>query len=128
MSTERYEKGMQVMSDHLTAKAAINHIQAIEEVAPNFARVNVEFAFGDLYSSTVVDAKTRELCTVAALTVQGVSLLELKLHIHAALHCGATQAEIVEIITQMLAYCGFPAATNAILTAKEVFKNYAQEK
>jgi 4-carboxymuconolactone decarboxylase len=27
----------------------------------------------------------------------------------------------VETITQMIAYCGFPAATNALLTAKDVF-------
>jgi 4-carboxymuconolactone decarboxylase len=28
---------------------------------------------------------------------------------------------VVEIITQMIAYCGFPAATNALLTAETVF-------
>ena len=75
---------------------------------------------GDIES--VLDIKTRELCTIAALTVQGFSLPQLKIHIEAALRCGATQAEIVEVITQMLAYGGFPAATNAIMVAKEVFK------
>ena len=32
-----------------------------------------------------------------------------------------TKAEVLEIITQMIAYCGFPAATNALLAAQEVF-------
>ncbi len=123
MHSERYEKGMNVLKEHLGEQAE-KYIEAIREVAPNFARVNVEFGFGDLYSSPVLDARTRELCTVAALTVQGFSLQELKIHIEAALRCGATQDEIVEIITQMLAYVGFPAATNAILLAKEIFKNY----
>lgn len=36
--------------------------------------------------------------------------------------CGATKDEIVEVITQMILYGGFPAATNAILTAKTVFE------
>jgi 4-carboxymuconolactone decarboxylase len=63
----------------------------------------------------------RELCTVAALTVQGFSSPQLKLHIEAAINCGVSRAEIVEIITQMIAYAGFPAATNALLAAKEVF-------
>jgi 4-carboxymuconolactone decarboxylase len=63
----------------------------------------------------------RELCTVAALTVQGFSLPQLNLHIEAAINCGIIRAEIVEIITQMIAYTGFPAATNALLVAKEVF-------
>lgn len=125
MSEERYQQGMKTMTAHLGPKAE-SYVEAIREVAPNFARVNVEFAFGDLYSNAIVDPKVRELCTVAALTVQGFSLPELKIHIEAALRCGATQLEIVEIITQMLAYCGFPAATNAILVAKEVFKNYVQ--
>ena len=38
-----------------------------------------------------------------------------------ALNMGSSKAEILEIITQMIAYCGFPAATNALHAAKEVF-------
>jgi 4-carboxymuconolactone decarboxylase len=60
-------------------------------------------------------------CTVAALTVQGFALPELRLHVKAALRCGASRAEVTEIITQMIAYCGFPAATNALMTMKEAF-------
>jgi 4-carboxymuconolactone decarboxylase len=66
---------------------------------------------------------------VAALTVQGFSLPELKLHIKAAVRCGASRAEVAEIITQMIAYCGFPAATNALMTMKQVFdENDAETK
>ena len=38
-----------------------------------------------------------------------------------ALNTGSSKEEILEIITQMIAYCGFPAATNALHAAKEVF-------
>lgn len=124
MTQERYQKGLDVIKKHLGPQAE-TYIENIREIAPKFAQVNVEFAFGDLYSGSVLDDKTRELCTIAALTVQGFSLPQLRVHIHAALRCGANQAEIVEVITQMLAYCGFPAATNAILLAKEIFE---QEK
>ena len=72
--------------------------------------------------------KTKELCTVAALTVRGDSLPQLKLHIECALRCGASKEEIVEVITQMILYGGFPVATNAILTAKEVFENFKNEQ
>ncbi len=68
-----------------------------------------------------MDAKTRELCTVAALTVQGFALPQLKIHVEAARRCGASCEEIVEVITQMIAYGGFPAATNPLMTAKAVF-------
>ena len=119
---DRYQKGLAVMKQHL-GEDAEKYVEAIAEVAPQFAKVNVEFAFGDIYGSEkALDIKTSELVTIAALTVQGSSLPQLKLHIEAALHCGASKDEIIEVITQMLAYCGFPAATNAIMTAKEVFK------
>ena len=120
--TDRYDKGIKVMREHL-GKNADKYVEAIREVAPLFAKVNVEFAFGDLYGhESLLDQKTRELCTIAALTVMGNALPELKIHVDCALRCGATKDEIVEIITQMLAYCGFPAATNAIMTAKEIFE------
>jgi 4-carboxymuconolactone decarboxylase len=122
--SQRYEKGMQALRRHLGPDAD-KYIAAIEEVAPLFAKVNVEFAYGDIYNdeNRVLDDKTKELTTIAALTVMGNALPQLKLHIEAALRCGATQQEIVEVITQMLAYCGFPAATNAIMAAKQVFNS-----
>jgi len=123
---KRYKKGIEEMRRHLGSKAD-EYVEIIREVAPKFAKVNVEFAFGDLYGDETVDQKTRELATIAALTVQGFSIPQLKIHVDAALRCGASKAEIVEIITQMLAYCGFPAATNAIMAAKEVFESQAKK-
>ena len=101
--------------------AADQWIKKINAIYPEFAKVNVEFPFGELYRRDVINDKTRELCTVAALTVQGFALPELKVHIKGALNTGSSKMEILEIITQMIAYCGFPAATNALLAAQEVF-------
>lgn len=120
-----YQRGMEELHKHLGPMADA-YIQKIKALAPEFAWVNVTFPFGELYARKVVDARTRELCTVAALTVQGFALPQLKLHVEAALRCGATRDEIVEIITQMIAYCGFPAATNALMTAKAVFDVYEE--
>jgi len=68
-----------------------------------------------------VDDKIRELCTVAALAVQGFALPESKVHVKGALNAGSSRDEIVEVIAQTIAYCGFPAATNALHSTKEVF-------
>jgi 4-carboxymuconolactone decarboxylase len=46
---------------------------------------------------------------------------QLKEHINAALNVGNTPEEIIEIMMQMSAYCGFPKAINAVMAAKEVF-------
>lgn len=121
MTSERYKKGIEEMRRHF-GPTADEYIAKIEEFAPEFAKVNVEFPFGDLYTRDVLDSKTRELATIAALTVQGSSLPQLKVHVKGALTCGATKDEIVEIITQMIAYCGFPAATNALLAAKDMIE------
>ena len=119
-SSAEYQRGMAEIRKQL-GPMADGYIRKIKALAPEFAWVNVTFPFAELYPRDVIDLKTRELCTVAALTVQGFSLPELKLHINAALRCGASRGEVAEIITQMIAYCGFPAATNALMTMKEVF-------
>jgi len=120
VTEELYSRGMEEMRNHFGPEADA-HIQKIREISPEFARVNVEFPFGQLYTRQVLDQKTRELCTVAALTVEGHCLPELKSHVKGALNCGASRDEILEVILQMIAYCGFPAATNALFIAKEAF-------
>ena len=119
-NSPEYRRGMAQIRKQL-GPMADSYIRNIKALAPEFAWVNVTFPFGELYPRQVIDLKTRELCTVAALTVQGFSQPELRLHVRAALRCGASRGEVAEIITQMIAYAGFPAATNALMTMKEVF-------
>lgn len=115
-----YQKGMDELRKQL-GSSADQYIKQLKSISEEFAWVNVTFPFGELYSRDILDLKTRELCTIAALTVQGFALPQLKLHIRAALRCGASHSEVAEVITQMTAYCGFPAATNALLIMKNVF-------
>ncbi|WP_342707909.1 carboxymuconolactone decarboxylase family protein [Desulfomicrobium apsheronum] len=68
-----------------------------------------------------LDLKSREIAVVAALTALGTAGPQLRIHLHAALNVGCTREEIVEVIMQMSAYAGFPAALNGLFAAKEVF-------
>jgi 4-carboxymuconolactone decarboxylase len=61
------------------------------------------------------------MLTVAALTVLGYAQAELKDHIRGVLNVGCSREEILEIITQMAVYAGFPAALEATKTAAAVF-------
>lgn len=122
-ASAEYQRGMNEMRKQL-GPMADSYIQKIKALAPEFAWVNVTFPFGELYTRDVLDLKTRELCTVAALTVQGFSLPQLKLHVDAALRAGASRDEVTEVITQMIAYAGFPAATNALMTAQAAFEDH----
>lgn len=121
MPEDLFAKGMEEMRRHFGDEADA-HIEKLKSISPEFAKINVEFPFGELYTRDVLDEKTRELCTIAALTVEGHCLPELKLHAVGALNCGATREEVVEVIIQMIVYCGFPAATNALVVVKEAFE------
>ena len=116
---DRYEKGKKSLED--IQKRSVEEIfKDLEDIAPDLSRFVVEFPYSEIYTREGVDLKTREICTVAALTVLG-TIPQLKDHINAALNVGNTPVEIVEIIMQMSAYCGFPKAINAVVAAKEVF-------
>jgi 4-carboxymuconolactone decarboxylase len=118
-SMSRYEKGKKVLED-IQQRPVEEIFKELEDVAPDLSRFVVEFPYSEIYTRDEVDLKTRELCTVAAITVLG-AIPQLKDHINAALNVGNSPSEIVEIIMQMSAYCGFPKAINGIVAAKEVF-------
>lgn len=96
-------------------------IDALADIAPDFARYVLEFPFGDIYSRPGLDLRSREIATIAALAALGNAAPQLKVHIRAGLNVGLTQAEIVEILIQMAVYAGFPAALNGLFAAREVF-------
>ena len=96
-------------------------LDKLAETCPDLASHLVKFPFGDIYSRPGLDLKTREMLTVAALTVLGFAQGELKDHIRGALRMGCTREEVTEIILQMAVYAGFPAALEAIKTAATVF-------
>lgn len=115
----RYEKGKKVIED-IQQRSVEEIFGELEEIAPDLSRFVIEFPYSEIYTRDEVDLKTREICTVAALTVLG-TVPQLKDHINAALNVGNSPTEIVEIIMQMCAYCGFPKAINGVVAAKEVF-------
>ena len=118
--SERYRRGWAKLAE-VDGKAAEAVLESLADIAPDLGRYIVEFGFGDIYSRPGLDLRSREIATVAALTAMGNAAPQPKVHINAALNVGVSQAEIVEIIIQMVAYAGFPAALNAMALAKEVF-------
>nr|WP_319383386.1 carboxymuconolactone decarboxylase family protein [uncultured Roseibium sp.] len=92
-------------------------------LVPDFAESLIEWAYGRHYARPGLDLKTRQLCTIAALTVLGGQTgPQLKVNIEHTLAAGAGREEIVEAIWQMAVYGGLPAAINGLNAAKEVFE------
>lgn len=88
----------------------------------DFGETLVEWGYGRHYARPGLDLKTRQLCTIAALTVLGGQTApQLKINIRHSLAAGATRTEIIEAIWQMAVYGGLPAAINGLNAAQELF-------
>ena len=120
MKSERFKKGWKKLKE-VDGNAGVNVVESLKDVAPEFADLLIEFPFGDIYTRENLDLKSREIATIAALSVMGNAAPQLKVHIQAGLNVGCSKEEIVEVIMQMAVYGGFPCALNALFLAKEVF-------
>lgn len=85
------------------------------------------FITGRMYAREKIPHQTRQLITVASLTVLSRPE-ELRLHIQAALNVGCTPDEIAETIFQTMIYGGVPAANTALKVLKEVLEEKGLEK
>lgn len=116
----RFERGARALAE-IDGAAGENVINALADIAPDFARYLIEFPFGDIYCRPGLGLREREIATIAALTAMGNAAPQLKVHIEAGLNVGLSREEITEVIMQMSVYAGFPAALNGLFAAKEVF-------
>ena len=117
---ERYARGLAKLRQ-IDGEGGIKVVEGLADIAPDFARLLIEFPFGDVYSRPGLDLRSREIAVVAALTAMGIAAPQLKVHIQGALNVGVTREEVIEVIMQMAVYAGFPAALNGLSAAREVF-------
>ncbi|GAJ27530.1 4-carboxymuconolactone decarboxylase [Liquorilactobacillus sucicola DSM 21376 = JCM 15457] len=93
----------------------------LEDFAPKFAELNDDVLFGEVWSrEKLLSARDRSLITVASLMSQGL-FPQLKSHMLLAKKNGVTKKEIIEIITQLAFYAGWPKAWSAFSLAKEIW-------
>lgn len=119
-SKDRYQRGWERLQE-VDGHAGESVIDALKDIAPDFGRYIIEFAFGDVYSRVGLDLRSREIAAVSVLAGLGHAIPQLRVHINGALNVGVSRTEVVEIIMQVGLYGGFPAALNALFAAKEVF-------
>ena len=92
-----------------------------DHLVPDMAESLIEWAYGRHYVREGLDVKTRQLCTVAALTALGGQTgPQLKINIAHSLAVGVTDKELAEVIWQMSVYGGMPAAINGLNALLEV--------
>lgn len=100
---------------------------ALGDFAPDFARYNDDILFGEVWSrNDKLSLHDRSIVTISALVGAGVIDSSLKYHIATAKKNGVTKDEMVEMITQLGFYAGWPKAWAAFRMAKEVYADKAE--
>ena len=79
------------------------------------------FCFGDTYTRGTLNMKMREMLTMAVIGTLGTAEAQYKSHVGGTLAAGATNEEVIGVITTMNPYIGFPRTLNALRIANEVF-------
>ena len=97
-------------------------VNGFEKLFPTMSKEMLELWFGKTFNREGLDAKTRLLVTIAALTVLGAQAEpQIKLTVRNALAAGATKREVAEVIWQMSMFGGLPAMQKALELAQAVF-------
>jgi 4-carboxymuconolactone decarboxylase len=91
------------------------------DFAPALVKYTDDVLFADVWKRPDLAARDRSLITVAALVTNG-NTDQLVYHLGLAKENGATEAELIEAITHLAFYAGWPQAMAAMAVAKQVFR------
>ncbi|HKT31307.1 MAG TPA: carboxymuconolactone decarboxylase family protein [Gammaproteobacteria bacterium] len=91
------------------------------DIAPALADYTDKVLFGDVWKRPQLSPRDRSLVTVACL-VALYRINEMPFHFKRALENGLTRDELVETITHLAFYAGWPAASTALSIARRVFE------
>lgn len=106
----------------MATKQTAGHDQ-LGEFAPEFAHLNDDVLFGEIWSrEDQLSAHDRSMITCASLMSMGL-FPQLKSHIEIAKHNGVTRVEITELITHLAFYAGWPKAWSAFSLAKDIYSD-----
>ena len=118
--SERYLRGIEIAEQLAAEKLGEFTTSRVAELAPDFARMAIEFPLGDLYARDGLDLRSREIVAISSLATLGNASPQLRIHIRAATQLGITKTEIIEILMQTAIYAGFPAALNALSSCHDL--------
>jgi 4-carboxymuconolactone decarboxylase len=89
--------------------------------APKLVEITEKVLFGDVWERPQLSKRDRSLITCAALVALGKTE-QMSFHFPRAIENGVTEEELIELITHLAFYAGWPSAMSAATKAKELFK------
>lgn len=94
--------------------------QAFGGFAPGLVHFTDDVLFGEVWKRPQLSPRDRSLVTVSCL-IAGGNTKQLTFHLQYAKDNGATEDELIELITHAAFYAGWPKAFSAMTLAKQVF-------
>ncbi len=120
MTESKFDKGMKVRRQVLGDAHVDRSWDNANDFDRDFQDFITEVAWGSTWARPGLDLKTRHMITVAVLAALGRKH-ELTLHIRATPNTGITPEEMREVLMQVAAYAGIPAANTAFGIAKKMY-------
>lgn len=119
-SPSKVEQGERAWEETMPEKPTAAQ-KAFGGIAPALAAYTDNVLFGEVWERPGLSKRDRSLITVATL-VALYRTNELPFHLKRALENGVTKTELVELITHLAFYSGWPTAATAVTTAQKVFE------
>jgi 4-carboxymuconolactone decarboxylase len=116
----RADKGLAVQKQIVGADTVEKMYASATEDEAHFQRLLSTNCFGDHYTRTGLDLRTRELLTFAMLVALGGADPQVRGHVAANLNVGNDRATLLAVITQLLPFVGYPRTLNALAAVNEV--------
>jgi 4-carboxymuconolactone decarboxylase len=115
----RYEEGL-ALQKSIFGKRIDNAYKSSPDDQLHIQEYLSANCFGDYYTRNGLDIKTRELVTFSILVALGGAESQLKGHIQGNINVGNDKEKLLNVITQLLPYVGYPKTLNALRCLNEV--------
>ena len=121
VSDQQYSAQVRAQASSSTSSVEKPSQKAIGDFAPKLAELTDNVLYGDVWERPQLSKRDRSLVTVSALIALNRPD-QLRSHLVKARENGVTQDELIETITHLAFYAGWPNAVTAIGVAREVFE------
>jgi 4-carboxymuconolactone decarboxylase len=116
----RAEKGLGIQKQIVSSDVVENLYASAPEDQLHVQHYLSANCFGDHYTRTGIDVPTRELLTFSMLVALGGCEAQVKGHVAANLHVGNDRTRLIDVLTQLLPFIGYPRTLNAMRIVNEV--------
>ena len=117
---ERYQKGYEIQNPSYgdEIKTALQGLP--NNMGDEVARFLTEVCFGDFYTRSGLDIKTKEMLGLIILIANNAPEATIKSHIKGSMKAGNSKETIASSIIQAMPYVGFPSAINSLKILKGI--------